>query len=238
MSQESFEIQAEPRDDQGKGASRRLRRTGRAPGIIYGGTKAPQLISLDQNELRMHLDHESFYSHILNIDVGGKKEQVILKDLQRHPFKQTVTTHVDFLRVVAGQKLRVNVPLHFLGEEDAPGAKAGGVISHLMTEVEVEVLPKDLPEYLEVDITALEIGDSIHLSELTVPGGVTILALAHGEESDDRAVVSIVPPRVEKTEDEEEEEAAAEEAAADDKSSDEDASDESGDDDGDDSDKS
>ena len=209
MSQESFEINAEPRADMGKGASRRLRRSGRVPGIVYGGKKEPVAISLEQNELRMHLDHEAFYSHILTLKLEGKNEQVILKDLQRHPYKQTVTSHVDFLRVLADQKLHVNVPLHFLGEDEAPGVKTGGVISRLMTEVEVEVLPKDLPEYIEVDISAMEIGDSLHLSDLKVSEGVSLVALAH---EDDRGVVSLLAPRVEKAEDEEDVE--ADEAAA------------------------
>ena len=221
MSQESFEINADPRDDMGKGASRRLRRAGRVPGIIYGGKKEPVAISLEQNELRMHLDHEAFYSHILTLKLGGKNEQVILKDLQRHPYKQTVTSHVDFLRVLADQKLHVNVPLHFLGEDEAPGVKTGGVVSRLMNEVEVEVLPKDLPEYIEVDISAMEIGDSIHLSELSAPEGVTLVALTH---DDDRGVVSLLAPRVEQAEDEED--AETDEAAAEGKSE---ADDDSGD---------
>ncbi len=221
MSQESFEINAEPREDMGKGASRRLRRSGRVPGIVYGGNKEPVAISLEQNELRMHLDHEAFYSHILTLKLAGKDEQVILKDLQRHPYKQTVTSHVDFFRVLADQKLHVNVPLHFMGEDVAPGVKLGGVVSRLMTEVEVEVLPKDLPEYIEVDISAMEIGDSIHLSELSVSEGVTLVALTH---DDDRGVVSLLAPRVEQDDEEEEAEA---QAAAEDKSE---AADDSGDD--------
>ncbi|MDY6943418.1 MAG: 50S ribosomal protein L25/general stress protein Ctc [Pseudomonadota bacterium] len=196
MSLEAFEISAKVRTDKGKGASRRLRREGQVPGIVYGGNQEPMMIALDGNDLGHHLDHEAFYSHILVLDLDGNKENVILKDVQRHPYRGRAINHIDFLRVVAGEAIRVHVPLHFQGEAVSPGAKRGGIISHQMTEVEIECLPKDLPEFIEVDVSGLNVGDSIHLSEIVLPAGVTILALAHDPDSDP-AVVTVVPPRLE-----------------------------------------
>ncbi len=186
---DEFEIDAQSREDAGKGASRRLRREGLVPGIIYGGKSEPKMVSLKHNELEQHLEHEAFYSHVLKLKVDGKAEQVILKDLQRHPAKPMVM-HVDFQRVSADTKLRTSVPLHFVGEDVAPGIKMGGAASHYMTSVEVLCLPKDLPEYINVDITEMQIGDNVHLSELKLPKGVEITALSHGEEQD-ALVVSI-----------------------------------------------
>jgi large subunit ribosomal protein L25 len=178
-----FEINAESRDDAGKGASRRLRRSGQVPGIIYGGKSEPKMISLQHNELALHLEHEAFYSHILNLKVDGKGEKVILKDLQRHPAKPIVM-HADFQRVSADTKLRTSVPLHFIGEDVAPGVKMGGAVSHYMTSVEILCLPKDLPEFINVEMGEMEIGDSVHLSELKLPEGVEIPALAQGDDQD------------------------------------------------------
>lgn len=178
-----FEINAQSREDAGKGASRRLRHSGQVPGIIYGGKSGPKMISLLHNELALHLEHEAFYSHILKLKVDGKAEQVILKDLQRHPAKP-VLIHADFQRVSADTKLRTSVPLHFIGEDVAPGIKIGGAISHYVTGVEVLCLPKDLPEYIEVEMSEMDIGDSVHLSGLTLPKGVEIPALAQGEDQD------------------------------------------------------
>ncbi len=178
-----FEINAQSREDAGKGASRRLRRTEQVPGIVYGGKSKPKMISLAHNELMLHLEHEAFYSHILDLKVDGKAEQVILKDLQRHPAKPIVL-HADFQRVSAKSKLRTSVPLHFVGEDVAPGIKIGGAISHSITSLEILCLPKDLPEYIEVDMSAMEIGDSVHMSELSLPKGVEIPSLAQGEEQD------------------------------------------------------
>ncbi|MCP3671859.1 MAG: 50S ribosomal protein L25/general stress protein Ctc [Gammaproteobacteria bacterium] len=176
-----FEINAQSREDAGKGASRRLRRTEHVPGVVYGGKSKPQMISLVHNELMQHLENEAFYSHILNLNIDGKSEQVILKDLQRHPAKALVL-HADFQRVSAKSKLRTNIPLHFIGEDDAPGIKMGGAISHNITSVEVLCLPKDLPEFIEVDMSAMEIGSNVHMSELNLPKGVEIPALAQGGE--------------------------------------------------------
>ncbi len=178
-----FEINAQSREDAGKGASRRLRRTAQIPGIVYGGKSEPKSITLSHNELMLHLENEAFYSHILNLKIDGKAEQVILKDLQRHPAKPRLL-HVDFQRVSAKSKLRTSIPLHFIGEDVAPGLKMGGAVSHSVTSVEVICLPKDLPEYIEVDTSSMEIGDNVHLSELVLPEGVEIPALAQGEEQD------------------------------------------------------
>ena len=180
---ELFEIDAEPRSDTGKGASRRLRHTGQVPGIIYGVRKDPVMISLSHNELSLHLEHEAFYSHILSLKIGGKKQQVILKDLQRHPGKPFIM-HVDFLRVSATEKLKTQVPLHFIDEEGCPGIKMGGVCSHLITHVEVSCLPKDLPEFIEVDMSSMDMGDTVMMTELVLPEGVELPALAQGDEAD------------------------------------------------------
>jgi len=207
---DTFVLNAEVREAQGKGASRRLRRAGRVPGIVYGARRDAQAISVPFNELKSSLEYEAFFSHILTLKLGGKEEQVVIKDLQRHPAKQEIW-HIDLLRVVADEPIRVNVPLHFIGEEEAPGVKIdGGVIDHHRNEIELECLPGDLPEFVEVDISKLGLDESIHLSELTLPGRVTSIDLEH---ENDIALVSILAPRVE-AEIEEEEAAAAEEEAA------------------------
>ncbi|VAX11346.1 LSU ribosomal protein L25p [hydrothermal vent metagenome] len=179
----SFELQAEQRDDKGKGASRRLRRAGLVPGIIYGAHKDSIMITLPHNELSHNLENEAFYSHILGIKLGRKKEKVVLKDLQRHPSKPFIM-HVDFQRIDEKEAIRLHVPLHFINEKDAPGVKQGGRVSHTLTDIEVSCLPKDLPEFIEVDMSAMEIGQTIHLSGLTIPKGVDIPALAQGAGQD------------------------------------------------------
>ncbi len=179
-----FVLSAEPRSEQGKGASRRLRRAGKVPAILYGAGKEPVPLSINHNELLKQLENEAFYSHILTIELGGKKEQAVLKDLQRHPAKPFIL-HLDLMRVSAGEKIRVNVPLHFIGEEVAPGVKiGGGIVTHAVTEVEITCLPKDLPEYIEVDLSGLELGQSLHLSDLKLPPGVELVQLMQGEEHD------------------------------------------------------
>jgi large subunit ribosomal protein L25 len=185
----SFELTAESRTDMGKGASRRLRHAGKVPAIIYGGDKAPEALTLSHNELLRNLEHEAFYSHILTINSGGSSTSAILRDLQRHPSKPVIL-HVDLQRVTADEELRTQVPLHIVGEDTCPGIKAGGLVSHDQTEVEVECLPKHLPEFIEVDISAMEIGDTLHLSDLKGPEGVTLLELVRGEDHD-LGVVSI-----------------------------------------------
>jgi large subunit ribosomal protein L25 len=204
----SFELNAEPRTDTGKGASRRLRHAGKIPAIMYGGNKDPESLTLDHNEVIRNLEHEAFYSHILTIKVGGTETRAVMRDLQRHPSKPFVQ-HMDLQRVSESEKIRMHVPLHFMGEETAPGVKAGGMVSHEIIEVEVECLPKDLPEYIEVDVSGLNVGDSLHLSDLVMPAGATLLELARGE-GHDLGVVSIHAKRGA----EEIEEEAAPEAAA------------------------
>jgi len=179
-----FVLTAEPRTEQGKGASRRLRREGKVPAILYGAGKDPVPLSVNHNELLKQLENEAFYSHILTVELDGKTEQAVLKDLQRHPAKPFIL-HLDLMRVSAGEKIRVNVPLHFIGEDVAPGVKiGGGIVTHAVTEVEVSCLPKDLPEYIEVDLSALELGESLHLSDLKLPPGVELVQLLQGEEHD------------------------------------------------------
>ena len=220
-----FEVQAELRTDQGKGASRRLRHAGQVPAIMYGSSEDPVSLSLDHNQFGRHLAEEAFYAHILTLVIDGKKHKVVLKDLQRHPAQDIKIMHADFMRVDAKQALTMVIPVHFIGEDVAPGVKEGGAVSHLMTEVEVSCLPKDLPEYIEVDISALELDHSIHLTELSLPKGVTLTALSHTQDEDlaegersnyDQAVVNIHTPRViveeEEVEDVEVDEAAEGEA--------------------------
>ena len=184
-----FEIDAEARNERGKSANRRLRHAGRVPGVLYGGGKDPQNIQVDADTLRKQLDHEAFFSHILNLNINGESHQVVLKDLQRDPATNKVV-HLDLQRVSSTEELHMRVPLHFMNEEKSPGRKAGGVINHLLVDVEVACLPKDLPEYIEVDMAALDIGDALHLSDLKLPEGVRIPALQHGEDYD-QAIVSV-----------------------------------------------
>jgi len=199
----SFEIQAETRQDVGKGASRRLRKANKVPAILYGADKPAQSLVLDHELLLRSLAQEAFYSHILTVNVDGKPQKAVLKAVQRHPFKPRIL-HVDLLRTSAKQKLRMHVPLHFIGEEGAPGIKEGGLLSHQVTEVEIECLPADLPEYLEVDVSALPLNGLVHLSEIKLPKGVTIPVLAQGPEHD-QVVASIHLQRVVTEEAEEEE---------------------------------
>jgi large subunit ribosomal protein L25 len=189
-----FALNAEVRSDLGKGASRRLRRNvAMVPAVIYGGEKAPQSISLLAKELAKLLENEASFSHVLTLNVAGSNESVLIKALQRHPAKGYVM-HADFIRVVAGQKLTAHVPLHFLNQETAVGVKTqGGEVSHTLAEVEVSCLPKDLPEFIEVDMAAVEIGQIVHLSDLQLPKGVELVALAHGN---DLAVANIHASRV------------------------------------------
>jgi large subunit ribosomal protein L25 len=188
MSNHTYEIEAQVRADAGRGASRRLRHEGRVPAIVYGADAAAVSLTLEHKEVMRHLEHESFYSHILKLKINGKKEDVVLKDVQRHPFKPRVL-HMDFLRVKANEPIMLHVPLHFIGEADSPAAKNGGVFTHVMTNVEVKCLPRDLPEFIEVDVSGLEMDQAIHLSHLKLPQGVTIPELDLGE-AHDRTVVS------------------------------------------------
>ncbi|MGE5155237.1 MAG: 50S ribosomal protein L25/general stress protein Ctc [Bdellovibrio bacteriovorus] len=181
----SFDVLAQPRSDTGKGASRRLRRQGLVPAVLYGGHQEPEMLALAHNLVVQHLEHEAFYSHVLNLKVGDASTQVVLKDLQRHPAKPFIL-HMDFMRVTQDEKIRMVVPLHFTNEEKSKGIKSGGNVSHHITEVEVSCLPKDLPEFIPVDLLEMEIGDILHLSEIPMPPGVT---LAHAPDPDEPVIV-------------------------------------------------
>ena len=185
----AFELSANTRESFGTGASRRLRRLeNRVPAILYGAGEAPQALSIDHNQLLRALENEAFYSHILTLQIDGKTQKAVLKDLQRHPCKPRII-HLDFLRVTAKEKITLSVPLHFTGETIAPGVKeSGGVLARLLNSVEVRCLPDALPEYLEVDVSHLALDEAIHLSELKLPEGIELVALT---QEDDRPVVNI-----------------------------------------------
>ncbi len=185
-----FELIAEFREDSGKGSSRRLRREGKVPAIIYGGGKPPRSLCFDANDLGHKMEQEAFFSSVITVQVGDKNQDAILKDVQMHPAKRQVL-HFDLQRIIATEKIRMSVPIHFLNEETAIGVKqGGGTISHLMSEVEITCLPKNLPEYIELDIAELELDAMLHLSDLKLPEGVEIPELAQGPEHD-QAVVAI-----------------------------------------------
>ena len=193
----SFELTAEFRDDQGKGASRRLRHAGRVPAILYGGTREPRALSLDHTKLQLALDNEKFYSSIMQIKVGEQIQTALLRDVQRHPWKNQIL-HVDLQRVYEDQKIRLAVPLHYSGEVLAPGVKTeGGMMSHLLNELEVECLPKDLPEYLEVDVSGLHLNESLHVSDIKLPPGVVSAELAGGKNP---SIVAVHAMRAEEVE--------------------------------------
>ena len=192
----SFELAAEFRDGQGKGASRRLRHAGRVPAILYGGHTEPRAITLDHQKLMTLIDNEKFYSSIINLVVGDKKQAAIVKDLQMHPARNAIV-HVDMQRVSENEKIRIHIPIHFKGEAASPGVKTeGGVVSHRVADVEILCLPKDLPEFIELDLSGMHINESKHLSDLPLPEGVSIPAIAKGNAT----VVSIHPPRAEEPE--------------------------------------
>ena len=182
----TFELDAQKRDDQGKGASRRLRHADSIPAVIYGAGKPAQSITLNHNKVILALEHEAFYSHILTIKIDGKAEQAILKAVQRHPYKPKVQ-HLDFLRVDANEKLHTKVSLHFVNEASSPAGKASALVHHDLTEVEITCLPKDLPEFIEVDLGNLVVNQIVHLSDIKLPAGVSLVALQHG---DNKSVVS------------------------------------------------
>ena len=192
---DQFELNAEVRTDLGKGASRRLRHfDGRVPAIIYGGDKAPQPLSLIRKDLEKALENEAFFSHVLIVNVGKDREKAILKDLQRHPAKNRVT-HVDFMRIDDNVAIRVHVPIHFINETTCYGVKTqGGMIQHQATDIEVQCLPVNIPSFIEVDMLKVETGQIIHLSDVTLPAGVTSVALALGEDHD-LAIASVIAPK-------------------------------------------
>ena len=206
-------VRAEFRANVGKAATRRLRRfTDRVPGILYGGDRDPQPLSLEQRDLARVMQDEAFFSQVLELKVGDVGQQAVLRDLQRHPANDRVI-HVDFMRVRDDTALSMRVPLHFLGEDHCVGVRqGGGSLSHNLIEVEISSLPANLPEYIEVDVTDLDVGASVHLSDLALPDGVTLVALTQGQDHD-LPVVSVIPPRG-GSGDEEKMEAAGEEPSA------------------------
>jgi len=186
----THEIKVERRDNDGRGASRRLRNTGKVPAIVYGGELAPVSIQIEHNDVWLASQHEWFYSAILDLSLNGDVQKVLLRDLQRHPFKQQLM-HLDFQRVDENKAIRISVPLHFLNQEKSPaGKKAGVLISHALNEVEISCLPKHLPEYIEVDLANLDVGDIVHLSEIKLPEGVEIPELRLGKEHDAAVVTA------------------------------------------------
>jgi large subunit ribosomal protein L25 len=202
------EVNAVSRSVQGTGASRRLRRSGKLPGILYGANQDAQVIELDHSAIMLQLRHEAFHASILTMNIDGTKQNVLLRDIQMHPWKREVL-HIDFQRVDAKQKIHMRVPLHFINAELAPGVKlGGGIVNHVISELEVSCLPADLPEFVEVDVAELELGDSVHLSDLKLPSGVESVQLGR---DDDAVVANVQVPRA--VVEPEEEVAAGEEGA-------------------------
>ena len=185
---EEFNLIAEMRDDQGKGASRRLRRQGMVPAVIYGAGRDPRNLMFDHNKVLRQLEDPSFYSSILNVKVGEKSRAAIVKDIQRHPSKKQII-HIDLQRIVEDEQIKMQIPIHYLGEEDAVGVKiGGGTVTKIMTELEISCLPKDLPEFLEVDISELELDQMLNVSDISLPEGVEISDIIKEQ---DQAIVSI-----------------------------------------------
>jgi large subunit ribosomal protein L25 len=184
------EIPAESRSDEGKGASRRLRRADKVPAILYGSSEPPASIQLDHNTVWLASQHEWFYSALLDLKLDGKTQKVLLRDMQRHPFKAQLL-HIDFQRVDENKAIRIRVPLHFVNQEKSPAGKMAGVlISHAMTDVEISCLPRNLPEFVEVDLSELALGDIVHMSDLKLPTGVEIPELRLGKEHDSAVVTA------------------------------------------------
>ena len=191
-----FEVIAEPRLALGKGASRRLRRTGQMPGVLYGAGRDPVSISIESSRINKQMENEAFFSHILAVKVGDEEAQAVVKDLQRDPATSQVL-HLDLQRVSSSEELHMRVPLHFMNEEESPGRRHGGVISHLVVDVEIGCLPRDLPEYIEVDMAGLDVGDSLHLSDLLMPENVRLMALVHDPDNDQPVVTVQHPQKLE-----------------------------------------
>ncbi len=189
----SFEMSATARSDYGKAAIRRMRKTGEIPAVIYGDNREPTAITMRHDDLFHNLESEAFYSHVLSIDVDGNKEQVVLKDLQRHPARDAVL-HADFLRVGENSPVRMRVPLHFVNSGAAPGIKLGGALNRLIANVEISCLASQLPDHIDVDLSGMNIGDSIRLTQIGLPEGVSITALSRGVDHD-QAVATIQKTR-------------------------------------------
>jgi large subunit ribosomal protein L25 len=186
-----IEITAFPRNDNGTGSSRRMRRFGKVPGVVYGAGKQSQMIEVDHNALSRHLKMESFHASILDMNLDGGRERVLLRDVQMHPWKPQVL-HVDFQRIAADRKIHMKVPLHFANAATSPGAKEGGVVNHVMNDLDIQCLPDDLPEFIEVDLSQLNLGDSVHVSELSLPKGVELVPRL---KIDNPVVVTVQVPR-------------------------------------------
>lgn len=189
-----FEFVAERREQSGKAAASTARRQGKVPAVIYGGVGKPEMLLLNHNDVLKHLDHEAVYSHVLDVKIDGKTEQVVLKDIQRHPSKLQIV-HMDFLRVSKNEKIRVNVPLHCINEDVSVGVKQGGVVTHNMVDIEVSCLPGDLPEFIEVDLAKVGLGESVHLSDIKMPAGTECVTLAQAGDHN-LSVVSIAAAKV------------------------------------------
>ena len=230
MSAEEFELNCSVRTDLGKGASRRLRRLdNNIPAVLYGGNKDPVALIIAHKDIARATENEAFFAHIITLKIGNKKEQAVIKALQRHPAR-AIILHADFLRVSATHAIIVKVPIHFLNEETCVGVRlGGGNIIRTMNEIEVSCLPKDLPEYIEVDMLEIDLGESVHLSEITLPEGITSVALSHGEDSIDLSIAIVQAPKGIAEEDEELEGEEAEAAGDDDSSEGGDGDDTSGD---------
>jgi large subunit ribosomal protein L25 len=190
MSNANISLNAQLRADLGKGASRRLRHEDKVPAILYGGNEAPVSLMLDHNKVIQAQEFENFYSQVLTLNIEGKVVDVLLKDVQRHPYKLKVT-HLDFQRVVAGQDLHTSVPIHFINEELCQAIKDGAVAEHHVTEVEISCLPKNIPEFITVDMTNVALGETVHLSNLALPEGVSSVELGKNDEAHDLAVVTV-----------------------------------------------
>lgn len=194
MSEAIFHLNASVREDLGKGASRRLRREDKVPAVLYGGNESPLSLTLDHNKVLQAQEFETFYSQVITLNVDGKKVETIIKDMQRHPYKPKIL-HLDFQRVVAGEKLHTEIPVHFINEGTCPGVKTGGgVVEHHINTIDVLVEPKNLPEFITVDLATLQLGDTLHLSDVALPNGVESVELAKGPEHD-VAVVTVNAPK-------------------------------------------
>lgn len=194
---EQLQLSAELRTDVGKGASRRLRRIAdRVPAIVYGAEEAPVPLTLNTNELSKAMELETFYSQVLDLSIDGKKQSVVVRDVQRHPAAPRVL-HIDFYRVSENKPLQVNIPLHYINEADCVGVRlGGGIVNHILNEVQIEALPRDIPEFIEVDMLEIELGGQVHLSDLKMPAGVTLVAFMHDDDGDhDLNVASVQAPR-------------------------------------------
>lgn len=214
MATKAYQLDAEVRSDMGRGASRRLRRLAeKVPAIMYGADEDPVYLTFDHKKLAKALENEGFYSHILTININGKPHKAVLKDLQRHPSKPQLM-HMDLLRITGKEKITMHIPLHFLNGDKAPGVVTeGGIVAHILSDVEVRCLPDNLPEYIEVDLAHLKLGEAVHLSNLKLPAGVELTALSHGHDND-MPVANIHVPRAALEEETPAAEAAPEAAAA------------------------